>query len=249
MRAPAPAAWILLVGVSACGPGRDRSGASADATGQAPDGAAGGAPTDAGVCIDDTNPDGSVATFPNDASWPCLDGCNRCSCQNGQLSHTEIACPGYAARPGCQIGERGWDCPDASDAGPDDADAGDCTEPLDATGCVSAYSAAIAECTADAQPFFGPSAFASCGGLNAVVYGGGTTYRMCLYDDAGIAVAAVTESDVSEFCGQTAYIIQAGRVPGACSPEWVRGIQAGQVEAGACASPNAAADAADATSD
>jgi hypothetical protein len=125
---------------------------------------------------------------------------------------------------------------DAGDAGSCTIYTGNCTGALDASACPSTHAAAVTQCQADAGLLATPSAFAKCGGLDAVVYGGDTHWGLCLYDDAGTLVGSQGESDTNEFCNNTDYLINSGNVPCECRYPWVRGIQGGDVEAGSCTS-------------
>jgi hypothetical protein len=61
-----------------------------------------------------------------------------------------------------------------------------------------------------------PVVFAgSCGGLAAVAYSYGNTWKLCVYDgvDAGTLIGAGAESDIDSFCNQTAYTVTGGQVP------------------------------------
>jgi hypothetical protein len=137
---------------------------------------------------------------------------------------------------------------EAADGGAD-VDSGDCmvytgscTESLDASACPKTRAAAVAECDGDGGPFSKPAAFASCSGLDAVIYDIDTASTLCLYDNAGLLVGAQGEADINDFCNQTDYLITAGTVPCECRYPWLRGIQAGMVDAGSCRSLDAGSD-------
>ena len=140
--------WVVLLNLLACGPndqspgvvdsghdaesldstsmvspsedGGDASDVGSEA-GDASDGGSEGGDASDFSCVDKTNPDGSMATFPNGSTWACLDGCNGCWCQNGDTISTLIACAGYP-RIGCTRVEGGLVCADsgAPDSAPVD---------------------------------------------------------------------------------------------------------------------------------
>lgn len=126
--------------------------------------------------------------------------------------------------------------PDAPDArGDDGGDAGPCIGPLNQSGCPTTYAGAQARCP-DAG-IFTPTAFATCGGLSAVVDNSSTYGYLCLYDGTGTLVGAQTESDIPEYCGNS-FFVTAGNVPPACGYPWSAWLGAADAGVTHCAEPD-----------